>query len=187
MVTGTSLKEFPLTENLSEAQRAAASLELALSRAVNPSTGQMNIKAFSDSLKESHINAAQLAEQMGKFGSAGTNAFSKLTEQVVKAEEPLRQTSKLMDDLFTTVSNSLKWQLSATALYGLMDSISGAYQYAKNLDSTLNDIRIVSGQSSQQMAEFAQYANNAARELATTTNQYASASLIYFQQGLSEQ
>jgi hypothetical protein len=35
------------------------------------------------------------------------------------------------------------------------------------------------------MAKFAESANKAAQALSTTTNRYAEASLIYFQQGLS--
>jgi hypothetical protein len=36
------------------------------------------------------------------------------------------------------------------------------------------------------MSAFAREANKAAKALATTTNEYGKASLIYFQQGLSE-
>jgi hypothetical protein len=37
------------------------------------------------------------------------------------------------------------------------------------------------------MARFAKAANNAAKELSTTTTEYTNASLIYFQQGLNEE
>jgi hypothetical protein len=37
------------------------------------------------------------------------------------------------------------------------------------------------------MAEFAEKANKAAKALSATTNQYAKASLIYYQQGLDDQ
>jgi len=79
--------------------------------------------------------------------------------------------------------NTIKWQASSSLIHGLMSSISGAISYAKNLNSTLNDIRIVTGQSSDDMAKFAQAANRAAKELATSTNEFAKASLIYYQQG----
>jgi TP901 family phage tail tape measure protein len=50
----------------------------------------------------------------------------------------------------------------------------------------LTDIRIVTGYSADKMADFAKEANKAAKSLGTTTNEYAKASLIYFQQGLSD-
>jgi hypothetical protein len=52
--------------------------------------------------------------------------------------------------------------------------------YAKELDKSLTDIRIVTGKSADEMAKFAKSANVAAKELSTTTTKYAEASLIYF-------
>jgi TP901 family phage tail tape measure protein len=51
----------------------------------------------------------------------------------------------------------------------------------------LTDIRIVTGYSADKMSDFAAEANKAAKALSTTTNEYAKASLIYFQQGLNDQ
>jgi hypothetical protein len=62
-----------------------------------------------------------------------------------------------------------------------------AYGYAKSLDASLNNIRIVTGKSAEDMAKFAKEANNAAKTLSTTTTTYTDASLIYYQQGLDEE
>jgi TP901 family phage tail tape measure protein len=50
----------------------------------------------------------------------------------------------------------------------------------------LTDIRIVTGKSIEEMTRFANEANKAAKALSTTTNEYAQASLIFYQQGLTE-
>lgn len=176
-----------ITSELKEAQNAAATLQLALQRATNVKTGSFDLREFDKTIKRSGQSLSQLGSQVSRLGSSGALAFSDLTEQVVKAEQPLRQTSKMLDSAFRTMANSVKWQLSATAVYAIMDSISGAYQYAVDLDSSLNDIRIVSGQSAEQMAAFAEYANQAAKSLSTTTVDYSNAALIYYQQGLAEQ
>ena len=68
-----------------------------------------------------------------------------------------------------------------------MGSVQSAYRYAKDLNESLTDIRIVTGQNADQMAKFAEKANKAAKALSATTNQYAKASLIYYQQGLDDQ
>jgi DNA-directed RNA polymerase specialized sigma24 family protein len=68
-----------------------------------------------------------------------------------------------------------------------MGTVQSAYHYAKDLNESLTDIRIVTSQSAEEMATFAEKANRAAKALSTTTNQYAKASLIYYQQGLSDQ
>jgi hypothetical protein len=62
-------------------------------------------------------------------------------------------------------------------------SVQEAYGYVKNLDSSLNDIRIVTQKSADDMADFAVQANKAATALGKSTTDYTNASLIYYQQG----
>jgi hypothetical protein len=66
-------------------------------------------------------------------------------------------------------------------LHGFIGAISDAYNYAQDLNESLNNIRIVTGYNIDAMEQFAVAANKAAKELNTTTNEYAKASLIYFQ------
>lgn len=176
-----------ITKEIQEASRAAATLQSALQKATNASTGQLDLRVFNNAIERSGNSIEDLGKKLTNIGGDGRLAFANLTDQIIKAEEPIRQTSKMMDSLFRTMANSVKWQLSATAVYGIMDAISGAYQYAVDLDTSLNNIRIVSGQSAEQMAQFAEYANQAAKSLSTTTVDYSDAALIYYQQGLSEQ
>jgi hypothetical protein len=62
-----------------------------------------------------------------------------------------------------------------------MGSLQSAFYYAEDLNESLNNIRIVTGQSTDQMAKFAKQANAAAQSLSTTTTDYTNASLIYYQ------
>jgi tRNA C32,U32 (ribose-2'-O)-methylase TrmJ len=56
--------------------------------------------------------------------------------------------------------------------------------HAKDLNTALNDIRIVTGYSTDEMAKFAATAREAASALNTTTTEYSKAALIFYQQGL---
>jgi uncharacterized membrane protein len=49
--------------------------------------------------------------------------------------------------MWTTLKNTAKWQLSSSVIHGIIGAFSGAVSYAKQLDSALNDIRIVTGQT----------------------------------------
>jgi TP901 family phage tail tape measure protein len=69
-------------------------------------------------------------------------------------------------------------------LHGFISGLNQAISYSKDLDKSLNNIRIVTGYSAEDMQDFARSANEAAKALSSTTNEYAKASLIYFQQGL---
>jgi TP901 family phage tail tape measure protein len=68
-----------------------------------------------------------------------------------------------------------------------MSAVQSAYGYAQDLNESLNNIRIVTGYNTDQMAKFAKEANKAAKALSATTTEYTNASLIYYQQGLNTQ
>jgi hypothetical protein len=68
-----------------------------------------------------------------------------------------------------------------------MGAVQSAYGYAQRLNESLNNIRIVTGHNTDYMAGFAEQANKAAKALSSTTLDYTNASLIYYQQGLSDE
>lgn len=67
------------------------------------------------------------------------------------------------------------------------NSVSKAYNYIVKLDTSLNDIRIVTNKSAEEMETFAEQANKVAQGLGASTRDYTEASLIYYQQGLSDE
>ena len=92
-----------------------------------------------------------------------------------------------MSDLWITMKNTIRWQITSSALQGFIGSLETAYGYAQDLNESLTNIRIVTESSAEDMANFAKQANEAAKALSTTTVDYTDAALIYYQQGLSEQ
>jgi hypothetical protein len=62
-----------------------------------------------------------------------------------------------------------------------MRAFTSTIDYAKELNKTLNDIRIVTNKSVADVGRFAEEANKAAKNLSSTTQEYAKASLIFFQ------
>jgi hypothetical protein len=84
------------------------------------------------------------------------------------------------------MKNTVRWQISSSILHGFMGTISSTVGYAQDLNESLNNIRIVTGNNTEQMAKFAKEANKAAQALSTTTVEYTDAALIYYQQGLNE-
>ena len=170
-------------------QASATALDLAknLQSAVNVNTGKLDLSVFNRSLEASGQSLKSYYNQLSQLGPAGTDAFLKVAQSITTAELPLRRTNTLMNELWTTMKNTMRWQLTSSALHGFVGSIETAYGYAKDLNKSLNDIRIVSDKSADDMARFAEQANKAAKALSTTTTDYTDASLIYYQQGLSDQ
>ena len=170
-------------------QASATALDLAknLQSAVNVNTGKLDLSVFNRNLEASGQSLKSYYNQLSQLGPTGTDAFLKVAQSITAAELPLRRTNTLMNELWVTMKNTMRWQLTSSALHGFVGSIETAYGYAKDLNRSLNDIRIVSDKSADDMARFAEQANKAAKALSTTTTDYTDASLIYYQQGLNDQ
>lgn len=85
-----------------------------------------------------------------------------------------------------TLANTVRWTISSKAINTITGSVEKAFNYTVKLDKSLNDIRIVTGKSADEMNKFAIQANKAAKALGASTRDYAEASLIYYQQGLGD-
>ena len=183
--SGTDLKVD--SQSLQQAQAAAKELSIHLNNAFNAKTGKFDLSLLDKSLKQSGQNVQHLSTQLLNAGQLGQQAFMQLSNAISSADRPIITMSKRMEGLMTTLKNTAKWQISSTVLQGFTSAISNAVNYTKQLNKNLTDIRIVTGYSADKMADFAKEANKAAKSLGTTTNEYAKASLIYFQQGLNDQ
>ena len=184
--TGTTSSTGKLQSDLYQASAAAKELQFHLNNAFNASTGNFDLSMLDRSLKTSGANVTDLSMKLLNAGATGQQAFVKLAQSISLADQPMFRISKTMQNFAVTMKNTIKWQLSSSMLHGFMGAVQSAYGYAQDLNKSLNDIRIVTGYNTDKMAQFAEQANKAAKALSTTTTDYTNASLIYFQQGLSD-
>lgn len=180
-------KGFFLTKEIQDATAAAADLRIKLQQATDVNTGKLDLNKFDQALKQSGTSLKSYREALSNLGSAGDKAFASLASSIMKADVPLRTTNKLLAEFKTTLMNTVRWQISSSILHGFIGTLQSAYGYAQDLNQSLNNIRIVTGFSSDEMAKFANEANKAAQALSTTTTKYTDASLIYYQQGIRDQ
>lgn len=176
-----------LTTDLRNASQAALELSSHLNKAFNQQTGKFDLVTFNQSLSESGRTLESYANDLISIGPTGEQAFLKVATAITQAELPLRRTNKLFDQLWVTMKNTMRWQLTSSVLHGFVGALEQAYGYSKDLNRSLNEIRIVSKKSADDMSKFAEQANKAAKALSTTTTDYTDASLIYYQQGLTDQ
>ena len=169
-----------------EAANAAKDLTKHLEAAVNVNTGKLDLNKFSQSLSQSKQSLSDLYNSLSKAGPQGQQAFLQLASSIASSESQVLNLNAKVKDLGVTLKNTVKWQLSSSLVHGFMGALQHAFGYAQDLNSSLNDIRIVTGASVEEMAKFAEQANKSAKALSSTTNEYAKASLIYYQQGLSD-
>ena len=185
-LTALQSKQYTVVVNdneLRQAATAAQTLQQQLIAATNVKTGQLDLSKFNASLAQAGTNVSELGAQLLQAGESGRQAFTDLTTTIANTTAPVKTLSKALTNLGTTLINTIKWQAASSLVHGMMSEFNHAISYAKELNSTLNDIRIVTGASANEMVEFANKANSAAKSLSTTTGEFAKASLIYYQQG----
>lgn len=171
---------------MKEASAAAKELAVHLNEAYNQKTGNYDLSKLNASLAKSKTSVTELSTSLLQAGTTGQQAFIKLAQSIAAADQPMITLNARLQDFLTTVKNTVKWQISSSMIHGVMGALQRAYGYAQDLNSSLNDIRIVTGHNIDYMDKFADKANKAAKALSTSTLNYTDASLIYYQQGLSD-
>lgn len=171
-------------KDLIKLRSSIGEIDKALDKAFNSDLGTLNVTKFNSELKKMNLN--QIYSDFSKAGAAGQAAFRNTTTQILTTNMQLKKTHNLLDEMATTMSNTIKWGIASSVMNSFTGSVRKAYGYVKSLDTSLNDIRIVTEKSVEQMDKFAVKANNAAKALGQSTTDYTEASLIYYQQGLSD-
>lgn len=174
-----------LAQELKEIKQSATEVQTALEKSFNTNLGTLNVVKFNQELKKLNIN--KIATDFNKVGSSGQSAFRNLVTETLTTNLQLKETHKLLDSIATSMSNTIKWGITSNVFNTMAGSIEKAWSFSKSLDTSLNSIRIVTGKSADEMGKFAKQANRAAEELGRSTRDYTDASLIYYQQGLSDE
>lgn len=174
-------------KTLTQIQSTAIDVEKAMNKAFNPKLGTLNLSKFQAELKDSDRTIEEIYRTFNMAGAAGQAAFRGVATQALTANVQLKEHNKLLLDMGKTLANSFKYTISYGVINNLTGAIQSAFQYSKSLDSSLNDIRIVTDKSANDMERFAESANKAAKELGASTIDYTKASLIYYQQGLTDE
>ena len=167
-------------------QGTAAQVGLAIEECFNPKLNTFNFTQFNQILKATGLNAQKIEADFNTLGEQGKRAFRNLTESLYTTNATLDKSKTLLNSIGDTLINAAKWSVAYGVINNISNGIKSAWTYAVSLDSALNDIRIVTGKSYQDMEKFAKSANKAAKALGTSTMDYTKGSLIYYQQGLGE-
>lgn len=175
-----------LTSGLKQAAIEAQKVSDILTKSWNTKLNQMDLTKLNKNIKESYGSVDNLKKAMMQGGEVGASAYNRIAQSVLTTNVQLKQSNILLDKMAITMGNTIRFGISSAVFNRITDSISEAYSYVKKLDSSLNHIRIVSNASADEMERFAVQANKAAKTLGTSTLDYTNASLIYYQQGITD-
>ena len=174
-------------EDLQEIKNTANDVEKALSKAFNPNINSINLKTFDNELKATGRSINDIYTNFSKAGAQGQVAFSQMARSVLTTNQQLKETHSIINQMGTTMVNTIKWGVASSIMNTFSSSVQGAFKYVESLEKSLTNIRIVTGDSQEKMQQFAESANRAAQELGRSTMDYSKAALTFYQQGLGDE
>ena len=166
---------------LTQIKESASQVQKALDKAFNADLGTLNVSKFNNELKNLDIN--KIYNDFNSAGSVGQTAFKNMTTQILTTNMQLKQTHSFLENMATTLSNTIKWNIASGAMNALTNNVQQAVNYVEKLDTSLNNIRVVTGKSAEEMRDFAESASQTAQELSASTRDITEGALIYYQQG----
>lgn len=120
------------------------------------------------------------------MGSRGATAVSSLSNALLSMNNNAVTVNTTLSKMANTFGNTVRWGITATIFQEMLSSVQGAVSYMKDLDESLTQIQMVTNSSKENMRELAQYANQAAQALGSTTVDYTNAVKVFVQEGFSE-
>lgn len=157
-----------------------------LNNSMNLDTGKLNLNKLIADTKAYNIDINVLTDNLMGMGQAGEKALDNITTLIANGDTKAISLNKSIQRMGEQLARTAKIQLSYAVLDQFTSVFRDSYNYAQELNESLNNIRIVTNKSKTDMSKFAIEANKAAKALSTTTTAYTDAALIYYQQGLSD-
>ena len=176
-----------LKEGLEEASKAASQLEEILNNSWNNKLNQLDLSKVNAGIQKTFKNVENLRSAFVNSGKAGATAYNNFALSVLNTGVQLKKTSQSLDRMAVTFRNTVRFGISSSIFNTFTESIQKAFNYTRQLDSALNDIRIVTEKSADEMDKFAVRANSVAKDLGASTKDFTEAALIYYQQGLGNE
>lgn len=175
-----------LRAEMDKIRKLATATENALIQSFNPKLNTYSFKAFNEELQKSGRSAQLVVDEFSQLGSKGQAALAQMAKTLMTTNVQLKEAHSWLDKMGTTIANTVRWQAATKVIQSMTGAIQQGYYFTKDLDKSLNDIRIVTDKSAASMDKFAQKASAAAKELGKSTTDYTNASLIFYQQGLTD-
>lgn len=160
-------------------------LQQALTKSFNSRVGMLDMNKFTAELTKSKTNLVGLQQEFAKAGITGQTAFNQVIGRLGKLDTGVKSTSKAVDKIFNTIGNTVRWGIVSSAFNQMSNSVYKSVEYVKELDDSLTQIMLVTDYSRENMNDFAKSANEAAKNLGSTTTAMTNASLIFAQQGFN--
>ena len=171
-----------LNEGLQKGIQQAQLLESALKKATTDKG--VSFVRLNTELEKAGSSAAQMVAALS--GAGMQDSLNSFLETFAAADRNIVGLSRRIKELGRVMTQSFKFSMAQEGLQAMRSILSDSIRYVQDLDQAFNQIQIVTGKSAQSMAEVTEKTLKSARELRVSAQDYADASLIFYQQGLSD-
>ena len=149
-------------------------------------SNNLMLDKLASSWSKNQKSVSMYVDELRKLGPTGEQAANQLMKALENAYTPANKMSGVLGKVFRDLGRDIVKSFNYSLINKFTQSLAGAVSYSKQLNQSLTDIRIVSEHSTNEMTKFAKEANEAARNLGSTTLEFTRGALIYYQQGLSD-
>ncbi len=163
-------------------------IQEAFSKSYNSMFGMFDNKKLSQALGQTDFTNLFKSLTTGKSGIEGLSTqasqfFARVINGAGRINTEFASVSGTLEKFTNSFLNTARWGVTASIFQGIMNSIRGSVEYIKELDTSLNNIRVVTGYSAEDMKSYAAYANQAAQALGVSTTAFTDAAQLYAQNG----
>ena len=169
-----------MNEDIANVQK----VQTALSKSFNTSLNLIDLSTFQKQLGS--LSLGELQTSMSKTAE-GTKAFNSMLGTIGQIDTGFKNISSLSDKIVNTFGNTVRWGVTASIFQTIQNSLYSSVDYVKELDTSLNNIQIVTGETSSNLTEWAKSANEAAAQLGASTTAFTDAAQLYAQNGYSQE
>lgn len=171
---------------LKDSVQEVSKLQKALAKSFDSNLGIMNVSKFTAELQKAGTSLTQLETTM-RATPEGAKAFNSMVGSIGQIDTGFKSISSVTDKIMNTFGNTVRWGITASIFQTIQNSLYRSVDYVKELDTSLNNIQIVTGATSENLRNFSKTANEAAQQLGASTVAFTDAAQLYAQNGYNQE
>lgn len=154
----------------------------------NRSMAIKQVKTAYDAMTELDTYMNGLSESIPMTAEQAAE-LQRLTKNAENAKAGMRGLGKdtltFGQELGTALKRTVTWSIAMGVFYGSLREIKEGIGFVRDLDKSLTNIGVVTGQKVSELSDLARQYNSVAKELGSTTKEITEGALEFIRQGLS--
>lgn len=174
-----------MSDDIAKAVTQAQILEKTLKSATTDKG--ISFLKLNQELQKAGTSAEQMVATLASAGPAFSGTLNTFLTSFSNADRSLVSLNSHLKEMQRVMTQSVKFTMAQEIQRFVITQIQDAIKWTRELNEELNTIAIVSGKSAKDMEAVYDVIINKSKELRVAADEYAYASQIFYQQGLSDE